>query len=63
MLVFIQPAAATSSELPPLYEETLQKLKEMGFEDTEFWLTELVKAKEGSLERVLDALQPVKPSE
>lgn len=53
----------TSSQLPPLYEETLQKLKEMGFEDTEFWLTELVKAKEGSLERVLDSLQPVKPSE
>ena len=61
LFLLIQPT--TSSQLPPLYEETLQKLKEMGFEDTGFWLTELVKAKEGSLERVLDALQPVKPSE
>ena len=34
----------------------LEQLKGMGFEDEGGWLTELIRAKEGDLQKILDAL-------
>ena len=45
------------------YTEVLEQLKAMGFEDESGWLYELVKAKEGDLQKVLDALHPTTTGE
>ena len=42
----------------PEYTQILEQLQAMGFEDEGGWLYELVKAKEGDLQKILDALHP-----
>ena len=39
----------------------LAQLKSMGYEDVGGWLTELIRAKEGDVSKVLDALLPSGP--
>ena len=46
----------------PGIEEVLVQLKSMGFDDEGGWLTELIKAKDGDIGKVLDTLQPIESS-
>ncbi len=39
-------------------DECIQRMKPMGFADSNGTLTELIKLKKGNLEQVLDALNP-----
>lgn len=39
-------------------QQVVAQLRGMGFDDDGGWLTELVKAKGGDIEKVLDALHP-----
>ena len=52
----------TSDPIVLLQEDQIQiavaQLRSMGYEDEGGWLTELVKAKKGNVERVLEALHP-----
>lgn len=51
-------AAPSASSDAPGYTEVFEQLKAMGFDDEGGWLYELVKSKEGDLQRILDALHP-----
>ena len=51
---------ATPNPQPDFWQETLTQLQAMGFQNEGGWLTELVRAKEGNLEQVLDALHQSK---
>ena len=52
----------TSDPIVLLQEDQIQiavaQLRSMGYEDEGGWLTELVKANKGNVERVLEALHP-----
>lgn len=54
------PSAATSNPWPTHWTDTLTQLQGMGFKDEGGWLSELVRAKQGNLEQILDALHQSK---
>lgn len=56
-----QTLPGATPQLTPI-EQTVAQLQGMGFDDEGGWLTELVKAKGGDIERVLDALHPSQSS-